>query len=325
MHSRWAWPMRRTLMWVAGLVCLAATLATVPVVVRMLQDPECSTNEALRVAGSVAVMFVAAVVLFVVAYRSSGNTGRTIDPKVLEEVLRIERESSTRIAEQLHDTAVQSLVYASYIARGEGQGDQDLRESLSEQLVAAEREVRDVILNAREPDIQSSGFGASCQHLHLIFDVRDGLEIHWDWAARSTAMIPAVAAGLAYRFLQETLSNVAQHAGVGHAYVTVLIQVDRLIVSVQDNGSGFVRGHSEIGATGRSRGLQVLQARTSLMGGRMSVTTGAGDGTTVTLRVPIDHDVEQTMVRLGYAPGDMPAPMHSRRLRVEKRTTHDVV
>jgi signal transduction histidine kinase len=89
----------------------------------------------------------------------------------------------------------------------------------------------------------------------------------------------------AYRIIQETLTNVARHAGVGEAAVRVWTEHDRLHVRVEDTGSGF--DTEQALASYASSGLLGMKERASLLGGRFAVDSAVGAGTHVLVELPI--------------------------------------
>lgn len=292
-------------------LCGACEIFTISAYQQAAHDPELRPEVFL--AATAILTFAAAALIWCAAEpgRCSAALARGAAPAagmppavVVEELIHLEQQSAARLAGQLHDTAVQSLVVATYLARN---GDDDhSREVLADQLMTAERELRDVILGARPPSLTAvAGLGAACEHLHRLMDLREGLAITWDWVSHPAISVPEVTGDLAYRFLLEALSNTARHSGAADAHVTLLVEGNELLVSVQDGGCGFtppsLQARSAPGAEPLS-GLRLISARAAVLGARMSLTTGPGQGTTVTLRCELPTDLEQTMIRIGAAP-----------------------
>ena len=95
----------------------------------------------------------------------------------------------------------------------------------------------------------------------------------------------------AYRIVQEALTNVARHAGVGEATVRLWTTGGRLYVQVQDEGVGF---DPEATGEGRSStGLVGMRERAALLGGELSVDTAPGAGVRVTAEFPLDTASEE--------------------------------
>ncbi len=95
---------------------------------------------------------------------------------------------------------------------------------------------------------------------------------------------------VAYRVVQEALTNVARHAGVAQATVALLATPIQLLVQVRDDGRGFVLEDALMG--GRSSGLAGMQERVSLLGGMLTIETEPGAGTTLLAELPLHGAIE---------------------------------
>ena len=85
---------------------------------------------------------------------------------------------------------------------------------------------------------------------------------------------------VAYRVVQEALSNIAQHAQARRVTVKVLgCSGTRVLVTVQDDGIGF---HQHPGG-GSGSGLHGMRERAMLAGAQLDVRSAPGAGTTVEL------------------------------------------
>jgi PAS domain S-box-containing protein len=99
--------------------------------------------------------------------------------------------------------------------------------------------------------------------------------------------IPAISDTIAtaiYRITQEALTNAGRHAGASHVTVRLLPVDEKLTLSVIDDGRGF-----DVGDLTESVGLGVvgMRERATLVGGTLSVSSGPGKGTRVSLTVPL--------------------------------------
>lgn len=88
----------------------------------------------------------------------------------------------------------------------------------------------------------------------------------------------------AYRIFQEALTNVARHAGVDQAKVTIQLTGEDLVVRVEDQGVGF--NPTEISALASS-GLSGMRERARLLGGQLNLDSAPGQGTRLTARLPV--------------------------------------
>ena len=92
---------------------------------------------------------------------------------------------------------------------------------------------------------------------------------------------------IVYRATRELLINVAKHAGVEHATVSLSREGGWMVIDVSDDGAGF-SGDGNASVPGRGVGLVSVRERLSYIGGSFEISSVPGDGTEATLRVPLD-------------------------------------
>jgi len=87
-----------------------------------------------------------------------------------------------------------------------------------------------------------------------------------------------------FRIYQESLTNVARHAGANHVTASLKQEAEKIILSIVDDGQGFDLG--EIGNK-KTFGLLGIKERTEMLGGRYSIISAPGRGTAITVSVPL--------------------------------------
>lgn len=83
-----------------------------------------------------------------------------------------------------------------------------------------------------------------------------------------------------YRVVQEALHNCVKHARAGEARVFINLDDDALVVSVQDDGTGFDPKLS------RGMGLLGIDERVTRLGGALCIESEVGQGTVLSIRLP---------------------------------------
>jgi signal transduction histidine kinase len=103
------------------------------------------------------------------------------------------------------------------------------------------------------------------------------------------------------RIIQEALANVRKHAGASHARVELAVADGYLEASVADDGGGF--DPESPGRTGLPRfGLSTMRERAEAVGGTLRITSAPGQGTRVTVRIPVVSGAEKRREVVGARP-----------------------
>jgi two-component system NarL family sensor kinase len=74
--------------------------------------------------------------------------------------------------------------------------------------------------------------------------------------------------------------NIIKHANAGICLIDISINKKVLVLNIQDNGSGFVKGNTS------GNGLNNMAIRTEAMHGRMYIETAPGKGSTIIVEIP---------------------------------------
>ncbi|MCA9121711.1 MAG: PAS domain-containing sensor histidine kinase [Planctomycetaceae bacterium] len=90
--------------------------------------------------------------------------------------------------------------------------------------------------------------------------------------------------GMVFRIVQESLSNVRRHAGVQDAEVRLQQTGSMFQIQIEDRGAGF--DISQIGD--HHFGLEGIRERARLLGGKATIHSVVGQGTIVSVMLPIE-------------------------------------
>ena len=97
--------------------------------------------------------------------------------------------------------------------------------------------------------------------------------------------IESVREVMAFRAVQELLSNARDHAQATQVKVSMDMDDQRVQITVEDNGKGFdVRAAFE--SSNRTIGLPALRERLGLLGGSLEVDSAPGQGTRARIVIP---------------------------------------
>jgi PAS domain S-box-containing protein len=199
-----------------------------------------------------------------------------------------------RIARDLHDGPVQGISAASLsletarllLEAGDtaraAQILQEVTANLSEEALNLRRIMRDL----RPPLLDERGLAAAVQDLCARLQRELGIEVRVE--ARIDVRIPQDVETLAYRVVQEALSNVAKHSGASRVVVRLKGAGSILNVEVEDDGRGFDPGASREFLRAGKVGLASMRERAELAGGSLAVRSEPGRGTVVMASLPFE-------------------------------------
>jgi PAS domain S-box-containing protein len=88
-----------------------------------------------------------------------------------------------------------------------------------------------------------------------------------------------------FRILQEALTNILRHAGATAVNVSLQAEPSQLTLKVHDNGRGITAGELN---DRKAIGLLGMCERAQSVGGAVTITGGAGMGTTVVVTIPME-------------------------------------
>jgi signal transduction histidine kinase len=90
-----------------------------------------------------------------------------------------------------------------------------------------------------------------------------------------------------YRVAQEALTNVVRHAHAHHATVRLTKNAATVRLAIHDDGRSFPAARLLEAKQGGRLGLLGMRERVEMVGGRFSITSAPGEGTTVVAEIPL--------------------------------------
>ncbi|MCU1357818.1 MAG: two-component sensor histidine kinase [Acidimicrobiales bacterium] len=210
--------------------------------------------------------------------------------RLLDRAIGASAHERRRIAADLHDGVVQDLAGVSYaLAAAARQPDGPSPEALDSAAASVRSSIealRTLLVEIYPPDLAQEGLAPAIDDL-LSRATAAGVETHVDTSTLA-ANLPRPVAELLYRTVQEALRNVVGHASATNATVSVGVDGSSAFAEVVDDGSGF-----DVEATSASRpdeghvGLRGLRDLAGDVGGRLTIRSAPGAGTTIRMEVPI--------------------------------------
>jgi signal transduction histidine kinase len=176
-------------------------------------------------------------------------------------------EERRRIARELHDGVAQELAYI--VAESSGSLAAAAERALDESRRAIAALTRPVDEPLEVALVQAAEEVAGRVGVQLRIDVGRGAQVSPD---EREALI---------RIVREAITNAGRHGGAENVSVE-LSNGNGTLLRIADDGSGFDTRHTRVGGFG----LVSMRERTEALGGRFKLSSDAGEGTRIEVRLP---------------------------------------
>jgi two-component system sensor histidine kinase UhpB len=199
-------------------------------------------------------------------------------------VMSAQEEERARIARDLHDEANQALTGVLLRLQATAQhAPADMQAELRETQQAATQAIEELLRIARElrpSALDDHGLAAAVRSKIGDFQRQTGVATELDLEPCELDALGPEEQIAVYRVVQESLSNVAQHAEAEKVQVALRRDGREVVARVADDGRGFDGRPSGSGV-----GLTGMRERAMIAGGTLDIVSAPGHGTVVELRI----------------------------------------
>jgi nitrate/nitrite-specific signal transduction histidine kinase len=204
-------------------------------------------------------------------------------------------EERARLAQEIHDELAQllgaiqirtSLMRETLAFQEAGRAEAAVTE-LEGLVSKAYASVREAVFNLRAVVSLESTFASQLKEFLDDYRLHYGMEVLLQVEEGAAAAVSANEGLQAIRIIQEAITNARKHSGAKTALVRVVRDGDDILMSVDDEGMGR-DGPFAIAPAPGSFGLRIMKERADKVGGFLTVTSRAGHGTRVALRLPLN-------------------------------------
>lgn len=217
--------------------------------------------------------------------------------RLLHQCITGQEAERRRLAGEIHDSVVQSLVGISFRlqalekkippdAREEIAGDIQL---LVTQLNSGIEELRELLIGLRPPMLDDMGLFSTLEAYLKNFQANTGIQTRLLLPEELPSLSKDAQTNL-FRIFQEALNNIEKHAKASRATIEFETVLQKLSMTVRDDGKGF----SAQGKRARRKhlGIAGMRERAELLGGKLKIDSEAGRGTVITLQIPLKSMLE---------------------------------
>lgn len=218
------------------------------------------------------------------------------------QVVQGQEEERLRLSRDLHDETVQELVALTQrIELGVDALDDnpaEARRRLREARALARRTlagVRRISQNLRPSILEDLGLVPALQLLARdLGEEMPEARVEFELLGEEVAL-PRHLQLTAFRIAQESLTNVRKHARTAtRVSVALVFEGDKATLVIEDNGPGFNQVDSQTLVSAGHLGLAGMAERARLFGGQLGIESAPGEGTTITLRLPLSEEQSGT-------------------------------
>lgn len=216
--------------------------------------------------------------------RREAGLGRLTDERrrLALEAIAAEEEARRRIAEDLHDGALQTLLAAKQDLLEASSGRAGVTRALvgvNEGIDGLRRAVGMLHPVTIEHDGLAGALGAIATEAERRGGFQCGLEVGKDAGGPHDQVVVSLA--------RELLSNAVKHSGAGQVWVTVDRDRGRLLLEVVDDGCGFDADERRAAPFDGHIGLACAGRRARALGGELRISSAPGSGTAISVTLPV--------------------------------------
>ncbi|RLC65929.1 MAG: histidine kinase, partial [Chloroflexi bacterium] len=216
-----------------------------------------------------------------------------------ERIVGVEEDARKKLARDLHDGPTQSIAaiamrlnYVRMLLDREGDREQAAEEiSKIEDLARrTTKEIRHMLFTLRPLILETQGLRAALEQYIAKLAETDPVPIHLEVKGISDIdqVLERNAQGVIFYIIEEAVGNARKHAQANNIWVRLSLQGDTFVAEVEDDGAGFDVDAVQVRYDERgSLGMINMHERAELVNGKLTVASAPGEGTQITLTVPL--------------------------------------
>jgi signal transduction histidine kinase len=217
-----------------------------------------------------------------------------------ERIVAVEEDARKKLARNLHDGPTQSIASIAMqvnFVRKLVENGEDASE-ISDELHKVEdlarqttKQIRHMLFTLRPLILETQGLQAALEQYISKVAETNGMTISLDVDPRAAEALDKEAEGRVFYIIEEAISNARKHSEAENVWVRLRLQDgDALVAEVEDDGKGFDVDAVQTTYDRRgSLGLVNMHERAAMTDGDLSISSAPGEGTRVTLVVPLSR------------------------------------
>ncbi len=216
---------------------------------------------------------------------------------LLKKIISSQEDERRRIARELHDTILQDI--SAFLIKLEicrlhpERASVGTIDEMRDIVTSTIDNIHAVITDLRPTLIDDLGLNAAIRWLLNRHLAGKGIACRFDVPSSFARRLSPTVEITVFRILQEAIVNIARHANAKNVSIVLAEEESSLLITVEDDGEGFdfhelIRSPSD---NGRGLGILGMKERASLIEGRLQIISLPGNGTRISLEVPLETEV----------------------------------
>ena len=211
-------------------------------------------------------------------------------------IVDIEEDARNKLARALHDGPTQSVAAIAMrlnftrtlLKRNSSRVDDEL-EKIEDLARKTTKEIRHMLFTLRPLVLETQGLAPALeQYVQKLRESDDSVEVSLE-TSRLSERVSKDAQGVIFYIIEEAVGNARKHSEARHIWVLLREEANQLTAEVRDDGIGFeVQSVQATYDKRGSLGLINMYERAQLVSGTLSVASAPGQGTRVTLIMPLN-------------------------------------
>jgi len=209
-----------------------------------------------------------------------------------QRLMKAQEEERLHLSRELHDESGQLLaalmVQIGLLSRETG-NHPSLKSHITD-LKHITDEIQDnlhkLAVNLRPASLDHLGLASALQQYIHDFHRQYNIKVDFETVGMKDRRLKGDVETAVFRIVQESLTNIVLHAQASQVDILVNLNDDHLVAVIEDNGIGFSPTSPDLD---NHLGLFGMRERVEMMGGKFTVESAPGKGTTVKVEVPC-HD-----------------------------------
>lgn len=223
-----------------------------------------------------------------------------------QELMRYQENERQMISRELHDSIAQDLSSLKIGCATLFDYQPPIPAEIKQKVAGFSKVLHKIITNVRDlsyllrpPGLDQLGIAQSISEYCDDFAEKTGLKVNFNAAGMDAFQLNDNININLFRLVQEGLNNIRKHADAAQSTVKLISAYPNIILSIEDDGKGFDVEERLATMNHKKRmGLQSMQERAMLLGGKIAIQSQPGKGTKIVVKVPCANTESDTGAKI---------------------------